>query len=88
MALPLVNLSFNNTQEKMKSNSKIVGVLHLVATIFSAFAGGLNYSMMNRAKILGEATDSWSWLLPLINIVCTVIFATLAYKFLTKREEN
>ena len=72
----------------MKNQNKTAGKLFLVATIFSAFAGGLNYSMMNRAKILGEATDSWSWLLPLINIVCTVIFATLAYKFLTKREEN
>lgn len=72
----------------MKNQNKTAGKLFLVATIFSAFAGGLNYSMMNRAKILGEATDSWSWLLPLINIVCTVIFATLAYKFLTKPEEN
>lgn len=72
----------------MKNQNKTAGKLFLVATIFSAFTGGLNYSMMNRAKILGEATDSWSWLLPLINIVCTVIFATLAYKFLTKPEEN
>jgi hypothetical protein len=62
--------------------------LFLVSTILFAFTGGLNYSMMNRAKTLGEATDIWSWLLPLINIVCTVIFATLAYKTLTKPEEN
>ncbi len=72
----------------MKLKNTTIGKMHLISTIFSAFAGGLNYSMMNRAKTLGEATDSWSWLLPLISIVCTVIFATLAYKFLTKPEEN
>ena len=72
----------------MKNQNKTAGKLFLVSTILFAFTGGLNYSMMNRAKTLGEATDIWSWLLPLINIFCTVVFATLAYKSLTKPEEN
>jgi hypothetical protein len=72
----------------MKLKNTTIGKMHLVTTILFAFTGGLNYSMMNRAKVLGEATDSWSWLLPLLNLVGAVIFATLAYKFLTKPEEN
>jgi hypothetical protein len=72
----------------MKLKNTTIGKMHLVTTILFAFTGGLNYSMMNRAKVLGEATDSWSWLLPLLNLVGAVIFATLAHKFLTKPEEN
>ena len=59
--------------------------MHLVTAMLFAFAGGMNYSMMTRAQILGEATDSWSWML---SPVAAVIFATLAYKFLTKPKET
>jgi len=73
----------------LKIKNKTIGKMHLVTTLLFAFTAGMNCSlMMTRAQISGEATDSWSWLLPLLNLVGAVIFATLAYKFLTKPEEN